>query len=310
MSRRKSKRVNPTHANSNFRSNLPVSRFDVVERFYINTLTRWSLARFEWENLPETIDPRFLESALHHEGMLVFYYDDRFARFLAVRATTNGNINVYDNPTQFVTINRASYSSVRLSSKDCVPIWNNDMRTTSQELVYVYARRLADLDVSLDINARTMRHNKIVTCEDSQRLTYMNLLRKVDEGQPVIFGTDTLDLNALNVLDVSTNPDNMEALRLEKNQVWNECMTMLGITNANTDKKERLVSDEATASNGQVIIARNAAIKSRKLACEQINNMFGLNINVRWSLDPDIIPDFDNISGNDPMSNISDEGAM
>lgn len=297
---KKSKRVNgdggtntPMAYSRQFRNNAAITNQGVIERFYMKMLASWAMSRFEWVNMPSSIDTRFIESCLHYEGSVLFYYDDRFDRHLVTRYVGNGTVNLYDNPTRFTTVARASYSSVTLSSKEAVPIWNNDIRTASNDLVYVYARRLANLDVSLEINARNMRHNKIITCEDSQRMTYMQLLRKVEEGQPVIFGTDSLDLSALNVIDVSTDPNNLAALRLEKNQVWGEAMTMLGITNVNTDKKERLVAGEAMASNGQVISARNSCMSVRKRACEQINEMFGLDLDVRWALDEDTVPDFD-----------------
>lgn len=61
---------------------------------------------------------------------------------------------------------------------------------------------------------------------------------------------------------------------IHKNMVWNEAMTFLGIDNANTDKKERLVENEVTANNGQVEASRYIMLNARRQACKQINEMF------------------------------------
>jgi len=56
----------------------------------------------------------------------------------------------------------------------------------------------------------------------------------------------------------------------------------LGLNNANQDKKERLVTDEVSANDEQVMASRNIHLKARKTAADKINKMFGLNINVKF----------------------------
>ena len=43
---------------------------------YYNRLTELSISMFEWNNLPETVDERFLELALFSDGMCVFFEDE------------------------------------------------------------------------------------------------------------------------------------------------------------------------------------------------------------------------------------------
>ena len=62
----------------------------------------------------------------------------------------------------------------------------------------------------------------------------------------------------------------------------NEALTFLGINNANTDKKERLITDEVKANDEQLYVARQVMLNARKQACEEINKMFGLNIDVEF----------------------------
>ena len=244
------------------------------------------MTRFKW-TLPEGVDPRFLEHQLFMRGSILFYFDDRFDKFMAVRYAQNGYQNVYDNPTKFNTLTVNGYDGIELTDKEAVPIWSNYVRTPEIDMVMNYSRILTNLDISLEITSKNLRLTRVVTVEDSQRLTFMNLLRNVDKGDPVVFGTNGLNLtDGLNVLDMSSSPQAVAALRLEKNQVWNEAMTMLGIDNANQDKKERLTDNEVEANGNQVMAAREAAMVCRRQACEKINKRWPeANISVEWNLD-------------------------
>ena len=107
-------------------------------------------------------------------------------------------------------------------------------------------------------------------------------MRQREEGVDVIYSDETLALESVQALDLSVNPQTLAGLRDERNQLWNEAMTVLGIGNANQDKKERLVASEVGANNDQVLISRNAALKARRDAADQINRMFELDISVEW----------------------------
>lgn len=70
-----------------------------------------------------------------------------------------------------------------------------------------------------------------------------------------------------------------------KSQIWNEALTYLGISNTNVTKKERMISDEVMRNMGGVIASRYSRLESRRQAVKQINEMFGLNIEVNYRAD-------------------------
>ena len=43
---------------------------------YVERLTELAISMFDWQNLPDTVDARYLELALFTEGMSVFFKDD------------------------------------------------------------------------------------------------------------------------------------------------------------------------------------------------------------------------------------------
>ena len=136
--------------------------------------------------------------------------------------------------------------------------------------------------MSLNLVSKAMRVNTVVSATRSQQLSLQNLMRQREEGVDVIYSDETLALDTVQALDLSVNPQTLAGLRDERNQLWNEAMTVLGIGNANQDKKERLVASEVGANNDQVLISRNAALKARRDAADQINRMFELDISVEW----------------------------
>lgn len=292
MTRKSKPRLNnPRNSLNQFTSRKALGLTTIRQLQYFDQLTEWAYTRFKWNYLPDGCNERYLETTLFYGGLCVFYFDERFGEFMCVRATGAGEVDVYGEPLYFDTASLGTYVGVRLPKEKCVPIWNNLSRTGLCDTIVDYSKRLGDIETTLDIVSKNMRTTRIVTCEESQRLTMQNVIREVDEGVPVIFGTSALDLASINVLDLTIDKDYLPRLRHERNQIWRDALTFLGITSVNEDKKERLVSDEASGQDGQVIIARNSLYRPRKEAVDAINEKWGLEIEVKWCFEEETIPD-------------------
>ena len=59
-----------------------------------------------------------------------------------------------------------------------------------------------------------------------------------------------------------------------------------GINNANTDKRERLITDEVNANNQLVQLCGDTGLLCRKQACEKFNKLYGTNIDVELRQKP------------------------
>lgn len=243
---------------------------------YYRRLTELSLSMFEWTGLPETVDPRYLELALFKNGSAVFFLDEAIGH-LALKCAANGKLNVYDVPMIRRAYASNGYNNT-LTYKNSVIIYNNYLRTNSVTDVEMFSKRLADLDRAIEVNANAQKTPILIQCDENQRLTMENLYRQYDGNTPVIFGVKGLDeLGTLKVMTTGA-PYVADRLYTLKTQIWNEALTYLGISNTNIQKKERLISDEVIRSQGGTIASRYSRLESRRQACEQINDMFGLNI--------------------------------
>lgn len=285
-SRRRRMAVDPFQFNEPFRSNNNFTRLGILREFYTSQINEWAMTRFKWSGIPFEIDVRFVEKELHYNDIVLFYLDPRYDKFIVTRAASRGMNNIYDNPTSWRTIDYGYYRGIELNSTNAVPIFGTYSRLPQVKLANIFGARLADTETSLSVNTKNMRFNKIAVADESARLTVTNALRQIENGEPTIFIKPNFNLEeAIKTLDISTEPKILEILRIEKNQIFNECATALGITNANQDKKERLVAAEAKGSDGLVLAARNNVMKPRLEACERINRMFGLNIKVEWAME-------------------------
>lgn len=248
----------------------------------VRHLTELGLSMFEWKDLPDTIDARFLEEVLFYEGAAVFFKDEVLG-YLALKVTLNGRWNVYNIP-----IDRRAYASnmynKELNIENSVIIWNNYIHTNSILDMRLYSRRITELERAIDVNCRAQKHPIVILCNEKQRLSMMNVYKEYDGNEPVIFGDENLDLNQ--ITSINTNaPFVAQQLYELKTQYWNEALTHLGISNVSFQKKERMISDEVTRSQGGTIASRYSRLEMRRKACDEINKMFGLNISVNFRED-------------------------
>lgn len=250
---------------------------------YFNRLVELSVSMFEWQGLPETVDPRYLELHLFQNGSMVYFRDEVMGD-LCLDCIANGQFDVYGNP-----ISRRAYSSYNqyqktLNESDSVIIWNNYLRQPSVLDVKMFAKRLYNLDRIIDVNANAQKTPVLVQGTEKQRLTLVNLYKEFDGNAPFIFGDKNLDLNSLRA--ISTNaPYVADKLYQLKTQIWNEALTYLGISNLNIQKKERMITDEVQRNQGGTIASRYSRLESRREAVDKINRMFGTDISVDYRED-------------------------
>ena len=259
---------------------------DNMGMFYLykDALTELAISMFDWQNMPEEIDIRFLEMTLFRNGAAVFFEDDGDLGYLALPVAMNGQFNVYKVPTRRRAYAVNGYQK-QLTMEDSVIIYNNMIRTNSWRLVNIYARRLWDIDRSIDVNARAQKTPVVLQCSEAQRLTALNLFKEVDGNAPVIMADKNLDINdVMKAVDIGA-PYVADKLYQLKTEIWNEALTRLGISNVSYQKKERMISDEVLRNQGGTIASRYSRLDMRRKACEEINKMFGLDIWVDFKED-------------------------
>lgn len=267
---------------------------------YYNRLTELAISMFEWKNLPDSIDPRFLELVLFSDGMAVFFKDEVLG-YLALQTMIGGNLDVYRIPKIRRAYATNGYNR-SLDEKDSVIIFNNMLHTNCLTDVELFARRLYECDRTIDVNIKAQKTPIMIACDENQRLTMKNLYQQYDGNEPFIFGGKDMDIKKIQAI-VTGAPYVADKVMQTKFQIWNEAMTYLGISNVNMHKKERLLNDEVTRNMGSTVASRYTRLEMRKQACKKINEMFGLNIDVDYREDIQLVDYEEQIEGEGEVNN-------
>lgn len=241
---------------------------------------------FKWENLPNGMDEKWIERFLFNEGRCIFFHDNEKG-YMVTKCVESGALNYYDEPTTVspVATNYDADGRLLQNYEEAVVIYNNDEMIPTSPTIQLYALRLAELTRTIDINVHAQKTPTLILCDEKQRLTLQQVYRKWNGFEPVIFGDKNLNIEGIKVMKTDA-PIVFDKLQYQKHAIWNECMTFLGINNANQDKRERLVDDEVQANNEQIEQSAELMLKAREKAVERINKAFGLNIRVsKRSLD-------------------------
>lgn len=252
---------------------------------YLDRLKLIATSLFNWEGLDEVAGvgaSRFLELALYENGRAVFFKDDELG-YLALRVNPNDKFNVYMLPTKVICYS-FEYNKEK-DFDDVVYIMNNNLEKATLETIRLFAYRLYEVEATINVNLLAQKTPVLIEGDTKTILTLKNVYMQYSGNTPFIFGNKGYDLsNRLSVLNTNA-PYLIDKLTLHKHEIWNECLTFLGINNTNVDKRERLITDEVNSNNELINYYLNCFYKTRKDACERINKKYGLNIQVKLNKD-------------------------
>lgn len=239
---------------------------------YFNRLELLAISIFEWDGLDKIGgNSRFLEMTLFEEGRAVFVKDPELG-YLTLRVAPNGKLNYYRLPVSIEAVS-IEYNK-KYPLEDVVYIMNNELQLPTSKTIDLFARKLYEIERTREVNIKAQKTPVIIQGTDKQRLTLQQLYMQYDGNVPFIFGDKDTNLDAC-LKSISTEaPFIADKLILQKHEIWNECLTFLGIDNANTDKKERLITDEVESNNELIYFYLNCFYKTRKKACDEINEKF------------------------------------
>ena len=264
---------------------------DATYMDYLERFKKIALSMFEWVNLPKSMNARWLEMCLYYKGQASLLKDKKFG-FINTNCCSNGQINIYGLPTQLNCYSfeyqdsRKLYTGLNptLSEKDqeeenykeAVLVQNNWESIPTCGSMELFAYRLYEAQRTCDTNIKSQKFPIMVVVNEKQRLMMENLYNQYNGNQPFIFGdNDQLNENILKAINTEA-PYIADKLTEYKKEIWNEALTFLGINNISVNKKERLITGEASENNELINLNLQSYLAPRLEACRQFNEMFGL----------------------------------
>ena len=237
-----------------------------------------ALNRYKWENLPNGIESRYIEQMLYDNGECAMF-DHPDLGLCVLRSSSRENLNIYGEPTKLSLTGFNEHRTVMMD--ECVRIMNNDLALPTLPNIVYYARRMAEIDDIIMQNLRQQRVPYLFATDENNSFSMKALYDRMYQGEPAIFiDKEMLKGEPENIMVIPTvAPYLVDKLQIQKQEMERELLTFLGINNT-LEKKERLLVDETNSNNQFIKKAIDIGFKQRQLACEQMNEMFGLNIRV------------------------------
>ena len=249
---------------------------------YLERMKKIALSIFDWKNLPDTMNARYLEMCLYYKGQAALLKDQNYG-FINTQAADSGYINIYGLPT-LINCYSYSYNSQRNlyvpdsddnEDDSCILVMNTFERVPTCAMIELFAKRLAECQRSADINIAATRTPVLILTDKNQELTLRNMYAQYEGNAPVIYGDrNQLTPDAIRTVNTEAKFIGRELMDY-KREIWNEMLTALGVSNL-SEKRERLISDEADSNNELVNLNLQSFLIPRQKAAEEFNKKFGL----------------------------------
>ena len=282
-----------------------------IYRHYRDRLMNLALSRYHWDGLPEGTNRWYMEKVALENGSVAMlkpkdvgdedYWltlgyipitksDSKLSlevagRFLknptdtlVNRYSTNAQRDVYGNPT---AIRGIGANGEQIETEEWEIFHDNMTRKSTVAQIDLYAKLLWTHHQVQMQNVRGQSVPFFIATDSNRLLTFKNIMNRVLGFEPTIYVSDKTDLDSIKTLDIQPNyiAGDLELL-IEK--TWARALSMLGISSG-SDKRERLVTEEAAMSRQEDLISANVGLMNRREFCENMNEKYGLNMSVNMS---------------------------
>lgn len=238
-----------------------------------------ALNMFTWENLPETMNSRYIENALYEHG-LCLVNNDKDMGLISVPCSYGANMNINGESTEVITSGYNYIKTIKyINNDECTLIRNNDLAKATRDYISNYAERMLEVEMCIRANINQQKFPWFINASEKTKKALEIIFDKVDNFEPFILANrEIMGENPLEVLTMST-PYVADKLNQYKYELEREILTFLSLNN-NFEKKERLLTDEVNSNNDFINTNAMLMYKNRLQACKEINEKFGLNVRV------------------------------
>lgn len=255
--------------------------------YYQQQLSKLVKGIFEIE-CPDDWDKDYIRDSIIRYGKLAV--TDTDFGVLPLQCATQG-YNYYNNPTNIIISVPTIEGLHRTIGADCELLYLEYINSRRlfynfNEAIRIYAEKLASCDASIDVNLMNSRVAYIAEAETRAQAESIKLAYdKVSAGEPLVVYRKDVVAPGAKGLDVFFNNIKQnfiaDVLQDSKRTIMNEFLTSIGLNNANTDKKERLVTDEVAANNVELMANTTVWDENLERCCEKINSMFGIDFSMK-----------------------------
>ena len=250
-------------------------------RFYQRYLLKKALAVFDWK-LPEHWDEDYFLYSLYCMGFVAVFDSGRFG--VIPQACGLQGYNVFYRPTTAVIANPLLDITTRTIGQDCVLMKLQPDYMGILDLCAHYAEKMSLASAAINQNLWSAKLATVFFAgSDAEQQTIKKAWDRMSSGDPMVVVHKNLRDKDGNLNYEVFNRDVKSSyivtdLISDLRKIEAEFDTRVGIPNANTDKRERLITDEVNANNVETTILSDMWMDSIQDAIKEIRDMFGVEL--------------------------------
>lgn len=242
-----------------------------------NMITNIALSRFKWINLPDTCMPDVLEQTLFFYGRALFFEDEDLG-FVHTPVNLPGPFNIYYESTVRYAYSFCNYRK-KLELDNSVLIRANHTMSPDYLVVWNYAPKITNCLRAIDVHTETLKRPFLITCQEKDKQNVRTAINKIADNEIAVVGQKFVDGDAIKVMNL-VKDSHLQDMWANVKNYFNQCYNSLGVKNNYTEKRERMITTEAEGEGNSIRHMLESALDERKRACELINKMYGLNVDV------------------------------
>lgn len=273
-------------------------------RFYQRYLLKKALSVFKW-TLPEWWDENYFLYTLYCRGFVAIFDSGNFG--VIPQGCGLQGYNVFYRPKRVIIANPLLTGiHDREIDVDCVLMQLQPDYMGIIDLCAHYAEKMALASSAINQNLWSTRIATVFFAEnDAEQQAVKKAYDRMTSGDPMVVVRKNLRDENGNLKYEIFNRDVKNSyvisdLIADLRKIEAEFDTRIGIPNANTDKRERLITDEVNANNVETTILSDMWMDSIQDAIKKTKSMFNIEIKCERRYDDA------NISPNVGMGSVSD----
>lgn len=263
-----------------------------ITNFFQRYLLQKAISVFRW-TLPDTWAENFLLYCLYCYGFVAVFETDKFG--VIFQPCGLYGYDVYYRPTHAIIANPLIDTQLRPRiGTQCELLRLMPDYGGILDIVTHYAELLAIAVQSAQVNLYNSKLAYVFfSGNKAAQDSFAKLYDQISSGKPAAI----IDKALLSDPNTDRKPWELFSQNVGQNYITDKILsdmrkieamfdTRIGIPNANTDKKERLVTDEINANNVETATMCEQWLDCIKKGVEKANAMYNLSLAVDWRVNP------------------------
>ena len=257
--------------------------------YYGNYFFKKILSVFDFKGLPELWAENYFKAILFGKGYISIFDDPNFG-VICQDCTLSDNYSLFRQPTRAIIANPFFRKSFQLKiGKTCELLKVQPDYRSVLDIVAMYADMMAVSSETMAVNLLNSRMSYVFFAKDrTMAESFKKMYDQLASGQPFTI----IDKDLQQSEDGSKNWDAImqnvgqsyivTAVLNDMKTIEDQFNTRIGIPNANTQKRERLISSEVESNDVDTQALVNVWLDTMRKDLDIINKRYGLNITVEY----------------------------